>query len=256
MHWTAPERSPTSPSSRQHVARSMLSGWTALVKRSASCSTLLSLPSSTVNSISPANLIRTLQVACVGRHGTWVRTTRRMAVRLKAGPVSIRVASRSGSSRYLCLPLSCPRTRGCGHPAEAVPGCSECRRTWPGETAERLADRGGVGAGSTGAPPVRRSTGAATRRREHEERDQTSGARGLLEKKRTKATRVCASGWGTRLERFADNVNAGFKGSRRVNVAEPSGTGCSGLSSGRTPAVVEPGRSCVRAAQAQRREPS
>ena len=155
------------------------------------------------------------------------------------------------------LPLSCPRTRGCGHPAEAVPGCSECRRTWPGETAERLADRGGVDLlgprerRQSGAPQVQPHGDANTknviRRR---------GARGLLEKKRTKATRVCASGWGTRLERFADNVNAGFKGSRRVNVAEPSGTGCSGLSSGRTPAVVEPGRSCVRAAQAQRREPS
>ena len=151
------------------------------------------------------------------------------------------------------LPLSCPRTRGCGHPAEAVPGCSECRRTWPGEMAERLADRGGVDLlgprerRQSGAPQVQPLGDANTknviRRRE---------ARGLLEKKRTKATRVCANGWGTR---FADNVNAGFKGSRRVNVAEPSGTGCSRLSSGRTPAVVEPGRSCVRTAQAQRREP-
>ena len=90
---------------------------------------------------------------------------------------------------------------GCGHPAEAVPGCSECRRTWPGETAERLADRGGVDLlgprerRQSGAPQVKPQRDANTknviRRR---------GARGLLEKKRSMATRVCASGWGTRLE--------------------------------------------------------
>ena len=41
---TAAKRSPTNTAWRQNVARSILSGWAVLVERSASCSTLLSVP--------------------------------------------------------------------------------------------------------------------------------------------------------------------------------------------------------------------